>query len=92
MSPYLNLTTIVTVKCHLSQAIVNDNSVEWEVDAILNKYIIHGEAKYLISWKGFPSYENSWLTVDYLDGCQELLKKFNLKYEDAPKPTKCSQK
>ena len=74
------------------QPIVKDNSVEWEVDTILDKHIVCGEAKYLISWKGFPSYENSWLTVDYLDGCQELLKEFNLKYEDALKPMKHSQK
>ena len=74
------------------QPIIEDDSVEWEVDAILDKHIICGEAKYLILWKGFPSYENSWLTVDYLDGCQELLKEFNSKYEDISKPTKCSQK
>ena len=70
------------------QPIIKDDSVEWEVDTILDKCIVCGEAKYLISWKGFLSYENSWLTKDYLDGCQDLLEEFNLKYEDTPKPKK----
>ena len=57
-----------------------DGDDEWEVDAILDKCTIHGVQKWLVSWKDYPSYENCWLSAEYLEGCEDLQWQFDNEY------------
>ena len=74
---------------HEPQLIIKVNSVEWEIDTMTSA----SYAKKPNIWsygKVFPHIRISgWQD---LGGYQKLFKEFNLKYEDAPKPMKCSWK
>ena len=49
---------------------------EYEVKAILDKWIAHRKPQYLVKWKGFPTYEASWEPLDNLSGCRDLVEWF----------------
>ncbi|KAF7116923.1 hypothetical protein CNMCM5793_005553 [Aspergillus hiratsukae] len=55
------------------QPIIVDGEEEWEVERILADRTIRGQKQYLVKWKGWPSYENSWQTKDDLKNAQEAL-------------------
>ena len=46
---------------------------EYEVEAILDKYIVCCRLQYLVKWKGFPTYEASWEPLDNLSGYRDLV-------------------
>lgn len=49
----------------------------FEVESIVGKRQRQGKIEYLIRWKGFGQSEDSWEPVKNLQGCQELIKRFN---------------
>ena len=53
-----------------------DGELEWEVEAILNHRKRQGINEYLIKWRGFPKYENTWELESNLHNCQEILKEY----------------
>lgn len=48
-----------------------------QVESIIGKRQRQGKIEYLIRWKGFGQGEDSWEPVKNLQGCQELIKRFN---------------
>ena len=50
---------------------------EYEIEAILaHKGNVKGRRRFLVSWKGYPSSENSWLPEKELKNAQEVLKTY----------------
>ena len=43
------------------QAIEVDGSEEYEISRILGKRVARGQTQYLVGWKGYDDYENSWI-------------------------------
>jgi hypothetical protein len=50
-----------------------DREEEWEVEDILAERTQQGETQYLVKWKGFPDYENSWEPEDNLVNAMDVL-------------------
>ncbi|KAJ1845396.1 hypothetical protein LPJ70_002519 [Coemansia sp. RSA 2708] len=46
--------------------------MDFEVEAILQDVVFHGQRWYEVKWAGYPDSENSWVRHDYLS-CPELL-------------------
>lgn len=59
----------------------DDPDKVYEVEAILddcsNFKGKKGELRYLIAWKGYDASYNTWEPVEMLEGCPEMLKKYN---------------
>ena len=53
---------------------------EHEVEAILNHQMFRGKPQYLISWKGWPSHENSWEPESHLKNSQALLRNYKKRH------------
>ncbi|XP_060854775.1 chromobox protein homolog 5-like [Rhopalosiphum padi] len=59
---------------------------EYVVKKILDKRIQHGKVEYLLKWKGFSDFENSWEPIENLD-CEDLIKKYEKKRKRKSKPS-----
>jgi transposase InsO family protein len=63
--------------------IVVDGEEEWEVEEVLTHRIYRGKKQYLVKWKGFPSYENSWIDateaqeLEALDRYERAMNRWN---------------
>jgi hypothetical protein len=53
-----------------------DNEEEYEIDAILAHKGQPGKRRFLISWKGYSSAENSWIPEKELGNASEILKTY----------------
>ena len=51
---------------------VND-TLEYEVEKILDKRIWHNHTQFLVKWKGLPVNQSQWLFKEDLQNCQELI-------------------
>ena len=49
---------------------------EYEVEDILRKRMISGEAHYLVKWKGYDTSENTWEPRGNLKNCARTLRRF----------------
>jgi len=55
---------------------------EYEIENILEKRMISGEAHYLIKWKGYDISENTWESKENLKNCMRTLQHFEEKIEN----------
>jgi len=54
---------------------------EYQVETILDKKIGQsGQSLYYIKWMGWPESANTWEPVGSLDGCEEVLKEFEVRW------------
>jgi len=49
---------------------------EYQVENILEKWMISGKAHYLIRWKRYNTSENTWELIENLSGCAKTLQHF----------------
>ncbi|XP_060535025.1 heterochromatin protein 1-like [Cylas formicarius] len=62
-----------------------DENQDFEVDRILDVYFHkNGKREFLVSWKGYPTSDNTWEPEENMD-CKDLIKKFMDKVERAKK-------
>ena len=57
-----------------------DNTEEWEVEAILDHRTRRNKKQYLIAWKGWPAAENSWEPEGHLKNAQAILKTYKKRH------------
>jgi hypothetical protein len=50
--------------------------LEYEVDRILAKRVVRGQDQFLVRWKGYSSFEDSWEPKANLTNAPEKLKEF----------------
>ena len=50
---------------------------EQEIEEVLASQERQGSIKYLVTWKGFLSEENEWITVSKLGHAQDVIKDFH---------------
>lgn len=55
---------------------IQDGSVEYEVEAILDSKVIRGKKHFLVKWKGYGDHENTWQTAEDLQNAKQALKAF----------------
>jgi hypothetical protein len=53
-----------------------DGEEEFEIEAIISHRKLRNKLQYLISWKGYPSSDNSWLPEKDLTNAKEILKTY----------------
>ena len=51
------------------------------VDKILDKKIINSQPQYLIKWKNYSEFNNTWEPLSNLADCDELLEEFEVSYK-----------
>lgn len=51
-------------------------AVEYEVERVLAKRVVRGRDQYLVKWRGYGDFENSWEPVGNLGNAQEALASF----------------
>jgi len=49
---------------------------EYQVENILEKRMISGKAHYLVKWKRYNTFENTWELIENLNGCIRTLQHF----------------
>jgi hypothetical protein len=49
---------------------------EFEIEAIISHRKLQNKLQYLVSWKGYPSSDNSWLPEKDLTNAKEILKTY----------------
>ncbi len=49
---------------------------EYQVENILEKRMISEKAHYLVRWKGYNTFENTWELIENLNGCMRTLQHF----------------
>jgi len=54
-----------------------DREKEYEVEGIIAECINHRKKQYLVTWTGYPAFENSWVNEKDLHS-PELLEEFRL--------------
>jgi hypothetical protein len=58
-------------------ALIDDEGYDqWEVEAVLNKKRVGNKVKYLIKWKGYSAYNNTWEPVEHLMNAKEYIEEF----------------
>ena len=63
---------------------VVDGEEEHEVEAIINHWVTGRKRKtwqYLVSWKGWESFENSWEPESHLKHAMKILKAYKKKHK-----------
>jgi hypothetical protein len=63
-----------------------NQSVEYEVNEILDVKFIRNKIHYLVDWKGYGAAERSWEPLEHLENAQSQLQIFYERYPDAIKP------
>jgi hypothetical protein len=53
-----------------------DGQEEWEIETILDTRLYRRRRQYLIKWKGFATYENSWVYEEDMPHAQTILREF----------------
>jgi hypothetical protein len=53
-----------------------DGEEEFEIEAIISHRKLWNKLQYLVSWKGYPSSDNSWLPEKDLTNAKEILKTY----------------
>jgi hypothetical protein len=64
-----------------------DNAEEWEVDQLLDSRYIRGKLQYLVSWVGYPSADNMWLSASALGNATDLVSAFHRSHPSAASHT-----
>lgn len=67
-------------KIKAPEPIIIDDEIEYEVEEIMDKKTLQTRGKprilYLVKWRGYPSYENSWEPVENLRNAKELVAQY----------------
>ena len=75
----------------LPPPILVDDTLEYEVEEILNSKFYRRKLKYLVKWKGYGSEENTWELEDNLTHAKCLIEEFHKRKPQALRRMDISQ-
>jgi hypothetical protein len=68
--------------------VIMEEGYELEVESILGSRMGKSGTEYLVRWKGYSDFENSWEPLDHVLSCWDLVKEFHLKFKgDVHRPS-----
>ena len=59
---------------------------------MLDSRIHYGKLQYLVKWMGFSDTDNQWLSVEDMEGSQELINFYHNQYPEKPSRTPTRKK
>lgn len=54
----------------------NEDSQEYEVEAIVNHRFRNGNKEYLVKWKNFSDYKNTWEPMEHMTHCKDAIDQY----------------
>jgi len=61
------------------EPVIVDDGEEFEVEEIVDVKMRHRKKQYLVKWKGYPEYENTWEPLRNLPNAREAIREFEQK-------------
>ena len=80
--PVFHISLLSLFKKPLPAPVIMEEGYELEVESILGSRLGRTGTEYLVRWKGYTDYENSWESIDHVLSCWDLVKEFHLKFRD----------
>ena len=63
-----------------------DGEDQWEIQEILDSKIYYDKLQYYVTWLGYPSTDDQWLSEHELQNARELIEQFHQRYPGKPGP------
>ena len=67
-------------------SIILECGEEFEVEKILDSWLMHIKIYYLVSWKGYPLFETTWEPINHLCDAPDVVWDFHHHYPHKPAP------
>ena len=62
----------------LPEIVGDDQHEEYEVEWIINKQLHYRKLQYLVKWKGYPDYENTWELLLNLFNASDIIQEYEM--------------
>jgi chromobox protein 1 len=50
--------------------------MEYEIEKLMDKRVVKGKVQYLVKWKGYGDFDNTWVEEANLQNAQEAIASF----------------
>ena len=66
----------------LPDIVGDDQYEEYEVEWIVDKRLHYRKVQYLVKWKGYPDYENTWEPLSNLSNASDIIREYDILLND----------
>ena len=58
------------------ELLVESGEAEFEIDRIVDSRVVRGNTQFLVKWKGYGDYDNTWVGEQEMGNAQEAVREF----------------